>query len=859
MLDIFSPIFLLCLSLLYLSQKTGFVFTVPQSLTIIAFSAALAFYLIGNFSFTRRGEKRIVPTAYKEKRLKIAYFFIALTVALLISAHFLKEKEHFYKARTASAPYEGPGKGSAPPTYEKPGKSKPGLDIPRDEYITVVGKLTSFPEIGREYSVIYLETGILEYGGERKSLSLNIRVKVKGDLRFLHTGDCIDISVKFYRDTLNRNFFPNPFEDYFFLKRIHFSGYCKSKHMVTVQKKTGWAWRFIGRWRNKIRAAIEKKYRGPEGEIDPKGVFLEAILIGARGRVDNNLKNELLDAGVYHLLAISGAHIGIIAVFLLFLFKILRIPRELRYILTGAFLILFLILSGFRISAQRAVLMALLIFTARVLYLDINAFNIISFCGLLLLFKNPAAFLDPGFILTFTLTAAIVCGRRIFLPLLQGYRFKKIPATVKELLCANLSASLLSLPLALFFFKRYSFAGFPAGLLLLPLTAVITAAGILLVPLAPLFPAAAAVLLHISDFPLALFFKISGFFSEQVNLTIFRASPSLLPVVLILTAFFLVPAVKNRDFKKKNGRRTQPMRDLGEVLTKKALLTIIVIVFILTNLFITVNLFYYKPGHLEVFFLDVGQGDSQVVIFPGGEALLIDGGGAYYSDYETGTQVVLPFLLQQRIRIKWAAVSHFHPDHVGGITEILHIIKPEELWISAAARQDFFYKKFIKAARKQGVKIKKLAASFTKTIDGCRAACLYPEKFIESDSAHNNHSQVLKISDRWNSFLFTGDIGSEVEEFLIEKGSAQPGKHLHADVLKVPHHGSRTSSTLAFLECVSPRLAIFSYARGNRFNFPHPRVTKNYKKTGIITLSTADRGGIKITSLPGKIKIETSR
>jgi competence protein ComEC len=793
MKDIFSPIFLLCLLLLTIAHATGVYFAAVPPIFYIAFPLALILYYL--------------------KKYKFSYLLIALAIALLVTSAFLKEKDDFYNMAD--------------------------LNVPQNEYITIEGKLTNFPEIGREHSVIFLKTDFLEYDRKKTTAAFNIRMKVKGDLRYLNKGDTIGISAKLYRDNLNLNFFANPYENYLLYKGIHFSGYCKSARMVTLLKKTNFVRRFIGRWRNKIRAAIERKYKKQGQEIDKKGVFLEAILIGDRGRVETVQKNELLDAGVYHLLAISGAHIGIIAIFLLFFLRFLGVPYGTRYIAAGIFLVLFLALSGFRISAQRAVLMALLIFTARILYLDIHIYNIISFCGLLILFKNPAEFLDPGFILTFTLTAAIVTGRKVFLPILQKPRFKKIPSYIKELVCANFSASLISLPLSLFFFKRYSFAGFFAGLLLLPLTAVITAIGILLIPLAPISRFMADNLLVIIDLPLRLFFKIAVLFSHIYRFTIFRASPHLFLVILIVALFYLFPVFT--DSKKK---------------LHKIFLFVAIFIFIIATLFIILDPLSYKPDRLEVFYLDVGQGDSQVVVFPGGDALLIDGGGAYYSDFETGKQILLPFLLQKRIKIKWVAVSHFHPDHVRGIIEIIEVIKPEELWLSSAAQNDMYYKSLMERVKDvASIEIKKLDSTFLKTIGGCKVECLFPVAFIETRYSHNNHSQVLKVSDGGNSFLFTGDIEKEVEEILVQDSCPR----LKADVLKVPHHGSKTSSSTFFLRCAAPGLAIYSYSKNNRFNFPHPQVVENYKAQRVRTLAVASRGGIKITSLPGGIEIETSK
>ena len=742
------------------------------------------------------------------KKFKLSYFFIVLSIGLLITAQFLKEKDEFY--RVTQSP------------------------VPGKEYITIDGTLKTFPEIGPEHSFLYLESNYLEYHRKKIFKNLSLRIKVKGNLQHLCRGDHIIINARIYKSRFNRNFFPNSMENYVLYKNIHFNGYCKSARMVTPGEKGPLVWQIIGKWRNKIRGVIEKKYASESTntgvELDRKGVFLQAILLGERGKLGNPQKEQLLSAGVYHFLAISGAHIGIIALFSLVFLKFLKVSSRKRYIITALLLILFLVLSGFKVSAERAVLMAILIFIARILYLEIDIFNIISLCGLIILIRNPSQFLDAGFILTFTLTAAIAAGRRIFLPLME--KLKKLPRSIKEILSANVSASIAALPLSLFFFKRYSFAGFFAGLLLLPFTAIITALGILLIPLAPLSPTLSHMLLIIIDIPLTLFFYIVELFSEAAGFfNIFRTSPPVLLVLVVLTAFYLLSVSRSG--------------------IHKILLSFV----ILTGIsYMSINIFYYEPENLEVFYLDVGQGDSEVVVFPGGDALLIDGGGTYYSDFQVGQKIVLPFILQKKIKIKWAAVSHFHPDHARGITEIIHIIKPEELWISSEAQEDFFYNQLIRAIP-ESVKIKKLHASFNKKIGSCTVEFLFPEQLITETRSRNNHSQVFKISDSHNTFLFTGDIEKEVEAHLVEVGCSK----LRSTVIKVPHHGSRTSSTREFLTCVHPEWAIFSYSQNNRFNFPHEGVIQNYNSQNIKHLSTARSGGIKIVSLPNSIEIETSR
>ncbi len=407
----------------------------------------------------------------------------------------------------------------------------------------------------------------------------------------------------------------------------------------------------------------------------------------------------------------------------------------------------------------------------------------------------------------------------------------KTPIVISEFLSANFSASLMALPLSLFLFKQYSFAGSISGLLLIPLTFLITGLGILLVPLAPLFPFLATVVLTILDIPLRIFFHIIDFFSDTINLSISRASPSIFLVLLILIAFFLL-----------------------SISQKKIQKIILVSILLLLMVFISVHLYFYSPGNLEVFFLDVGQGDCHLVVFPGGDALLIDGGGSYYSDFQVGRNIVLPFILEKRINIKWMAVSHFHPDHVYGTAEIISIIKPGELWISSETPDELGYQKLFQAVP-SSTRVIKIAAPFTRKIGDCTIEFLYPDRVIRESLSHNNHSQVIKISDRYHSFLFPGDIEKEVEAGLKEKVCSS----LRSTVLKVPHHGSASSSSPGFLECVNPQLAVFSYALNNRYGFPQRKVLETYQDRGIKYLSTGRNGGIRLISLPNGIEIETSK
>lgn len=780
MRDIFTPVLLLALAALFLLNGLGPAPAVFQPLALAVFALFLVFFYF--------------------KKYRLAYACVALALALLLGGSFLRHKSDFAGARE--------------------------IRFPPEPYITISGTLLAFPEIGNGQSVLLLRSRAFAWQDKKIDRVLDVRITLRGDCRQLDRGDRVEVAARIDPRQLNRNFFPNPYENYLLYKNIHLSAFSKSVLLVSVTARANLFWRAIGAWRERIRQKIEERYL-QGGVLRLPGVFLEATILGDRGRLESGEQEMLIGSGVFHLLAISGANIGMLALMSLLVCRWLRFSLKVKYGLTSLLLLLFLTVSGFDISAVRAVLMALLLFAGRVWFMDVQPSNLISFCGLLLLAFNPAQFLDPGFILTFALTAAILIGRQIFLPPLRA-----LPRWAAELLSANFSAALLALPLSLYYFQRYAFSGFISGLVLAPLAAAVTICGALLLFLVFLpFNAAALAMLPAGIF-LDLFFKVSGWFYEHLSLSIFRPSPPLILLAVIGLLFFAVSLERLKVRKR----------------TAAALLLAAVLCYIV---FPPAP---YRPGRLEVYFLDVGHGDSEVVVFPGGDALLIDGGGSSYSDFPIGRRLVLPFLLQKKIRVRWVAATHFHPDHVKGLAEISAVLAPEELWLSSAATDDNFYQQLL-AAKAKRTKVRNIQRGFVKHIGASSITCLSPPVFTHALQSDNNHSMVLRVSDKLHSFLFCGDIEKEVEFELAD--TFGPG--LASSVLKLPHHGSRTSSSARFLDLVTPQVAVISAPAYSSFGFPHAGVIARLKQRSIRWLTTARSGGIMIASLADGLEIEVSK
>ena len=780
MRDAFTPVFLLALALLLLVHGPAPAAGAFRVLALSAFTLFLALFVLG--------------------KDRAAYALAALALASLLASAYLRQREEYDLGRRQR--------------------------FPAGDYVTLRGKLLAYPEIGRDRSYLKLRADAAPGAGGGLRRGLIFRVAVSGDLRGLERGDRLEIDARVDPRRPSRNFFPSSYESFLLSEGIEQAAFCKSARLVRVTGQGNVFWRFVGAWRNRVRRAIEKRYLAADGALRPQGVFLEATLLGDRGRLENGEQEALIGSGVFHLLAISGGNIAMLALVALFLLRRLRLGLKARTAAAALLLLLYLALSGFDVSAERAVLMALLVFAGRVWFMDVEPANLLSFCGLLLLAANPAQFLDPGFILTFALTAAILAGRPLFLP-----RLRALPRWAAELVAANFSAGILALPLSLHFFQRYAFSGLLSGLLLAPLAAGVTVCGVLLLPLSWL-PAAASAALLPAGVMLDLFFAASGWIARHAGLNVFRPSPPFWLVVLAGAAFFAV----GRE------RLGRAWRGMAAVILAGVLL------------FVSLPPRRYRPPGLELYFLDVGHGDAIVAVPPTGDALLVDGGGSSFSEFQVGRRLVLPFLLQKRIHVRWAAASHFHPDHAEGLAEILPILRPEELWVSSSATGDPQWRGLL-AARPAKTRLVKIFRGFGRRAGGVTIACLAPPAFIEAEAAENAHSMVLRVADGRFSFLLAGDIEKRGEEEL----ASACGSGLASSVLKIPHHGSRTSSSALLCDAAAPLLAVISSQAFSSYGFPHREVLARLKERGIRWLNTARSGGIKVAVVDGKMNVEVSK
>jgi competence protein ComEC len=317
---------------------------------------------------------------------------------------------------------------------------------------------------------------------------------------------------------------------------------------------------------------------------------------------------------------------------------------------------------------------------------------------------------------------------------------------------------------------------------------------------------------------------------------------------IILFYLFFILLIKFIDVKREEAlkiesrRRSRPFLLYG-------------LIFVFTLLISTSIYFSVKDkfsSNLKITEIDVGQGNSTMVRFPDGKTMLIDGGGIPDSTFDMGKMVIAPYLYHERIsQIDTVVLTHPHPDHYGGLKYILDNFHVKEFWFTGYETNDEDYAILQKIIAERNIKKVFLSRqSATININGADINILWPlqpylaaNSHYSSDNATNDSSLVFKIKYGDIVFLITGDISSEIEEQLV-----QTKQNIKSNVLVVPHHGSKHSSSTAFIKKAACQYAVVSAGRSNVFHHPHPSVLRRYKDAGVDIFRTDQDGAITFTT-----------
>ncbi|MGB6369913.1 MAG: DNA internalization-related competence protein ComEC/Rec2 [Atribacterota bacterium] len=553
----------------------------------------------------------------------------------------------------------------------------------------------------------------------------------------------------------------------------------------------------------------------------PYNYLLIGMLLGEKSFIPPHLKEVFAEAGIMHILAVSGLHVGIIAMALLAFLSMLKLPKKLKLFTLILILIMYASLTGFRPSVLRATIMFILLIGGKLIDRSRNLNISLFFAAFLILLSNPLILYDAGFLLSFIVTFFIIN----LSPILQEL-FSKIVVWIKNPLAVSTAAWIGIFPLSAYFFSKVSIISIVSNIFIIPLTGIAVILGFVTFFLGLMSISLAGIVANINYLVLNLITLIAKSFSSLPFAFIYVAQPSIMVIILYyLMAFFIIEI-----FYKKT---------LSPKIKKKVAL----IVLSVTLLIIIVQVFY-PANNLKVNFINVGEGDCILIEAPNKINILIDGGGTPQSDFDVGSKIVIPYLRRKGINeIDLLILTHPHLDHLEGLLPVLKEFKVDMVLDSGLLCDSSAYKGFISIIQKKGIPYHKAKAGdnfiFSNNLEIFLLNPLYDSDFYE-ESDFNNASIVVKLFYKNADFLFTGDIEEAAEKKLLVWQNI-----LHSDILKVGHHGSATSTNLEFLDKVDPTIAVITVGK-NHFGHPSQKIIERLEDKNIQIYRTDEDGTIII-------------
>lgn len=643
-------------------------------------------------------------------------------------------------------------------------------------------------------------------------------------------------------------------------------------------------------FRSKLQHEIDTRFGGETAGV------LDAALLGNRYNLSQSASERFREGGTFHVLVISGLHISFIGGLVLLVVRRFTKRRLLQFLVPAFIVGSYSIAVGAEASVVRAALMFSFAGLATIVFREAASLNALGAAALVLLIHSPKEIFDPSFQLTFLSVLAIVA---IAWPLLlkmraigswyptrstpyppvcspafrticevlfwsekkwkeelarsphhyrlfksaaalwpERYHLQRFLRYVFGAIVVSASVQVVLLPLMIVYFHRLSLASLLLNIVVSVLLAVLVAvslAALVLVQLSATF--AAAPLFKLADATTWLMVHsvdpFSSFDLAALRLPEYSGRAALLYALYYLPLLLLTVALAHwHPLALSKIRRCK----LHPFTSPASLSQLLLIAVLILHPFSSRQ----ADAQLRIDFLDVGQGDSALVTMPDGTTLLVDGGGSPFdASRRIGETVVSEYLWWRGLgEVDYVLATHADADHIDGLNDVLRNFHVRSALVARMPANDAEYSKFAATLATTNTPAQTVQAGDTIYFGDVEVSVLWP---AAGELSTNNDSLVLRIKYGERSILLTGDIEKQAERSLLASHA-----NLKADVVKVPHHGSKTSSTEAFVRATQPAFAIVSVGRHSMFGHPHAEVVQRWQANGATVMTTGAHGTITV-------------
>lgn len=682
-------------------------------------------------------------------------------------------------------------------------------DMPIKEMVTIISDIQE-----KEYKKVCTAKIV------RNNKKILINIKMSQDIPSIKYGDSLYIEGEFKKPEEARNY-----------KGYNYKQYLKTKKIIgTVElEKAKILKSSNGSFIHNIQKYIKDTINGTL--TDEEGNLLLAILLGDKDKLSEDIQESFKTSNLSHMLAVSGAHVSYIILGLTYVLQNSIIGKKNGKIVCIFFLLVFMAITNFTPSVTRACIMAVLTLFSGIVYRKSDVYTNISVAALITLIFNPYSLLDLGFQLSYGGTIGII----IFIKRIQEKKSNsKVVNYIKQMALVSIYANIIIIPIMMYHFNTVSLTFIISNIMASPILGIIVINGFLfIITSITVKPLTRLIAIFIKPI-LSILIKISQICSKLPFSNILVVTPYMFNVISYYAIIlYCIKSKKNNKCK---------------------IIICLLIVLILINFII-----YIFPQKLRIFFIDVGQGDSTLIITPDKKTVLVDGGGS--DSFDVGEKVLLPYLLDRRIlKVDYVLISHFDTDHCGGILTIMEKVKVKNIIISEQAEHSENYERFKKLMIHKKIRLIEVKKGDKIKIGRySEFKILFPTSRLLSENPLNNNSIVAQFNYNNFKMLFTGDIEKLAEQQILKTEKAE----IRADILKVAHHGSKTSSIPEFIKAVRPKIALIGVGKNNTFGHPNQQTIKNLENIkcriyrtdlqGEIIIKIDQKGSMNVKS---KLKIK---